>query len=404
MVVEFRRHFGSTRDNVKITVNNRYKILQGLFWMLFCVSFGFISLYLQGRGLSDAGIGIVTAVSGILAAILQPLLGGITDRSNRLTWRSMILLLCIPFLLVCILMPLIPGPFASAVLVGILILISNTTIPFVNSAHYYYTQAGEYVNFSVARGIGSGSFAVMALVIGGLAARFGIEMVPITGIFISLLFIFVVFRMPMTKEPVEKPPRDTKQMKGFLLRYPTFTLMLIASLLMFTTHNILNTFLLQIIQSLGGNSSQLGIALAIQAVVEVPVLFGFSLLIKRFTPKSLMLTAAFGFALKALLYALSGSVMMIYLIQFTQMISFALFASSSVFYTSQVITKEDQTSGQAYMTSTMAAGTVLGGLIGGWLLELSSIKIMLSVNIIIALMGVGFAFISVRNQRPNENT
>ena len=389
---------------MKLSINKRYMAMQGLFWMLFCVSFGFISLYLQGRGLSNAGIGIVTAVSGILAALLQPLLGGITDRSNRLTWRSMILLLCVPFLLVCILMPLIPGPLAGAVFMGILILIANTTIPFVNSAHYYYTHAGEHVNFGVARGIGSGLYAVLALVIGGLAARFGIEMVPITGILISSLFIFVVFRMPTSKVPVEKAPRDTTQKKGFLLRYPTFTLMLIACLLMFTTHNILNTFLLQIIQSLGGNSSQLGIALAIQAVVEVPVLFGFSKLIKRFTPKGLMLTAAFGFALKALMYALSSSVVMIYLIQFTQMISFALFASSSVFYTSQAITKEDQTAGQAYMTSMMAAGAVLGGLTGGWLLELSSMKMMLSVNVVIAMVGVGFAIISVRNKRLHEKT
>ncbi len=164
-------------------------------------------------------------------------------------------------------------------------------------------------------------------------------------------------------------------------------------------HNIINTYLLQIIQSLGGNSSQLGIALAIQAVVEVPVLFGFSKLLKRFTPKSLMLTAAFGFALKALMYALSSSVLMIYLIQVTQMISFALFASSSVFYTSEAIAIEDQGTGQAYMTSMMAAGTVLGSLSGGWMLELSGMTAMLSVNVIIALLGVGFALISVKNKR-----
>ena len=208
---------------MKISINNRYMAMQGLFWMLFCVAFGFVSLYLQGRGLSNAGIGTVTATFGLLAALLQPVLGGITDRSNRLTWRSMILMLCIPFLLVCILMPLIPGPLAGAVFMN-LILIANTTIPFVNSAHYYYTHAGEHVNFGVARGIGSGLYAVLALVIGGLAARFGIEMVPITGILISSLFIFVVFRMPTSKEPVEKAPRDTT--RRFSSAVSDFTLML----------------------------------------------------------------------------------------------------------------------------------------------------------------------------------
>jgi len=174
--------------------------------------------------------------------------------------------------------------------------------------------------------------------------------------------------------------------------------MLIATLLMLTAHNILNTYLLQIIQSVGGNSSQLGIALAIQAVVEVPVLFGFSRLLKHFRPKTLMLIAAFGFALKALMYALSGSVSMIYVIQFAQMLSFAIFASASVYYTSEIIAKEDQASGQAYMTSMITVGTVLGSLSGGWMLELNGMNTMLAVNVVIALVGVGFALISIKHK------
>jgi len=373
--------------------------MQGLFWMLFCVSSGFISLYLQGRGLGNAGIGTVTAIFGMLAALLQPVMGGITDRSSRLTWRKMILLLAIPYLLICVVMPFIPGAWAGALFMGLLILLGNTIMPFINSAHFDYSHAGEYINFGVARGIGSGLYALMALIIGVLAEKYGVEMVPISGILIAMLFIVVVFRMPSTTESIAKAPREKTIQKGFLLRYPAFTFMLLACLLMLTTHNIVNTYLLQIIQSLGGNSGQLGIALAIQAVVEVPVLFGFSRLLKRFRPKTLMLTAAIGFALKALMYAVSGSVLMIYLIQFTQMISFALFVSASVYYTSEIISKEDQITGQAFMTSMMAAGTVLGGLTGGWLLELSGMTSMLSVNVIIAMLGIGFAIVSLKNKR-----
>lgn len=390
--------------SVKITINNRYMALQGLYWMLFCVSSGFISLYLQGRGLSNGGIGTVTAIFGILAALLQPVLGGITDRSNRLTWRHMILILAIPYLAICVIMPFIPGAWAGAIFMGLLILLGNTIMPFINTAHYHYSHQGEFINFGVARGIGSGLYAVLALVIGFLAERYGIEMVPVTGILIASLFTLVVFRMPSSRELTEKAPREKVLQKGFLLRYPAFTFMLLATLLMLTAHNILNTYLLQIIQSVGGNSSQLGIALAIQAVVEVPVLFGFSRLLKHFRPKTLMLIAAVGFALKAFMYALSGSVSMIYLIQIAQMLSFAIFASASVYYTSEAIPKEDQASGQAYMTSMMTVGTVLGSLSGGWILELSGMTTMLSVNVIIAMVGVGFALISVKNKRLLKST
>ncbi len=191
-----------------------------------------LRLYLAispGARAGNAEIGTVTAIFGILAALLQPVLGGITDRSNRLTWRSMILMLAIPYLLICIAMPLIPGAWAGALFMGLLILLGNTIIPFINSAHFYYSHTGEYINFGVARGIGSGLYALLALVIGGLAEKYGIEMVPITGILVAFLFIVVVYRMPPTKESVKKVRREKTLQKGFLLRYPAFAWMLLAA-------------------------------------------------------------------------------------------------------------------------------------------------------------------------------
>ncbi|MDD3174375.1 MAG: MFS transporter [Herbinix sp.] len=362
--------------------------------MLYCVGSGFISLYLQGRGLGTAGIGTATALFGILAALLQPILGGLCDRSNRLTWRSMVLMLSVPFLVLCVIMPLIPGAWTGAVFIGMLMLLANVIMPFVNSAHFYYSQAGENINFGVARGIGSGLYALIALLIGVLAECLSFEVVPFAGIMISGAFIIAISRMPCTIKVVTKVPKEKAIQKGFLLRYPAFTLMLLASFLMLTSQNIVNTYLLQIIQSLGGNSSQLGIALAIQAAVEVPILFSFSKLIKHFRPTSLMLIAAIGYALKAILYAVSGNIPMIYLTQFTQMCSFAIFASASVYYTSERIAEEDQITGQAYMTSMFAAGTVLGSLIGGWVLEFSGMATMLSVNVIVSIFAVLLAIVS----------
>ncbi len=383
---------------MKVSINNKYKMTQGLFWMMFCIGTGFISLYLQDRGIGTVGIGAVTALFGALAALLQPILGGICDRSSRITWRRMILMLAIPFLVLCIIMPFVPGKWVGAVFIGALLLLGNIIMPFINSANFYYTQAGEYINFGVARGIGSGLYAVLALLIGALAQKFGAQVVPICGIAITFFFIIVIFRMPPTNEVVKKIPKDKSKQKAFLLRYPVFVIMLLAALMMLTSHNIATTYLLQIIQSLGGDSSQLGVALAIQAIVEVPVLFSFSKLIKRFRPATLMLIASVGYAIRAILYALSSSLIMLYLTQFTQMFSFAIFASASVYYTSESIKEEDQTTGQAYMGSMMAAGTVIGSLLGGWLLQLAGMGTMLIANVIVSLLGVGFALASTKHK------
>lgn len=388
---------------MKLSVNNKYKILHGLYWMMFCVGTGFISMYLQGREVETAGIGVATAIFGVLASFLQPALGRICDRSSQITWRHMTLILSTIFMALCIIMPLVPGKLAGAIFMGSLMLLASITTPFINTAHFYYSRRGKYINFGIARGIGSGMYALLALLIGALAEKFGAEVLPVCGAVIAFFFIIITLRMPIIhddiKDTAKAEPQESgkviKQQKGFLRKYPVFAIMLLASLMMLTSHNIATTYLLQIIQSLGGDSRQLGIAMAIQAIVEVPVLFSFSKLVKRVRPGILMLTASVGYAVKALLYAVSGSMLMLYLTQTTQMFSFAIFASASVYYTSQSISEEDQTTGQAYMGSMMSAGMVVGSLLGGWLLQLAGIATMLIANLIVSLLGVIFAVISV---------
>lgn len=369
--------------------------MQSLFWMLYCAAAGFTALYLQGRGLNVAQTGIVTAVFGGLAAILQPVAGSLCDR-YFVTWKTMELALCFLIQLVCIFMLIIHGVRAGAFLMGLLILIGNLIMPFINSAHFYYSQHGEKINFGVARGMGSGMYAFMAMLIGILTKNYGIDVIPLIGIVMSVLFIATVFRMPCTN--ISHAGSRTKRVKktGFFMKYQSFTVMLLACCMMLTSHNITGTYLIQIIQSLGGSSSNLGAALAVQAVVEVPVLFCFSKIVKYIHPDKLMVLSATGFVLKAVSYAVSGNIMMIYLAQLTQMVSFAIFASASVYYTAEMISREDQATGQACMTGMLAAGTVLGSLTGGWVLQYMGLSQMLCLNIAVSVLGVILAAMSVR--------
>ena len=382
-----------------MSINHRYKLLQGCFWMIFCAGTGFISLYLQGKGYTNTEIGTVTAVFGILAVILQPVLGRISDSSPRLNWKAMLRLLLLPFLLTCILMLVIPGKLAG-LLIGVAMLLANLMMPFVHSANFDYTEAGEKINFGVARGIGSGLYAMLALLIGTLAESFGSSVIPVAGMLLAASYWVIVAFMPDVPHPVRKDREKQRHSGGFVKRYPWFMVMLMAALLMSTSHNMVNTYLLQIIQSMGGNSSHLGTALAIQAVVELPVLFCFSLLLKRFLPSTLMVISAVGYVLKALFYCVSGSIAMIYANQLFQMCSFAIYASASVYYAASAVKPEDRTTGQAFMTSMMAAGTVTGSFIGGLLLDNCGLPLLLWSNVAVALAALCLAGISAK-QSPS---
>lgn len=85
----------------------------------------------------------------------------------------------------CIIMPLVPGKLAGAIFMGSLMLLAIITTPFINTAHFYYSRRGKYINFGIARGIGSGMYALLALLIGALAEKFGAEVLPVCGAVIA---------------------------------------------------------------------------------------------------------------------------------------------------------------------------------------------------------------------------
>ena len=171
---------------------------------------------------------------------------------------------------------------------------------------------------------------------------------------------------------------------------------------MFFSHNIVATYLLQIVQSLGGNSSNLGNAMFIQAVVEIPVLFTFSYIMKKIKVGSLMIIAALGYVLKAVMYFSSVNIAMIYITQLSQICSFAILAAASVYFTGMVVDHKDQTTGQAFMSGMVSAGTVLGSLFGGVIIDHMGMRALLSVNILLSVIGTGIAIWSVSLMRENK--
>ncbi|QRV02732.1 MFS transporter [Arcanobacterium phocisimile] len=385
--------------------NIKYVMLQACYWMVFCVCVGFISLYLQAMGLADVQIGIATAIFCGATFLAQPMLGNLSDHVEALTWKRMVLALTVAYFVVCVVMIAIPNRLVNVFLLGALYFVGNLIAPFINTAHYHYSTRGIFINFGVARGAGSAAFAMMAFVIGSVAQSSGPRIIPVFGAGTSALLIGMTLLMPyytIDRDNTEHhQERSRVNTLSFLRKYPTFSMMLFAVLLMYFSHNLLSIYLLQVVQSLGGDSTNLGSALALQAAVEIPVLFGFSVLMRYFAMKNLMLVASFGYVVRALMYLATSTIPMLYVTQLTQMCSFAILAAASVYYTGIYIEEADQNTGQAFMTSMMPASTVLASLAGGSILEYASMTSLLVFNLLVTVCAVGIAVISVRMPQPH---
>jgi len=77
-----------------------------------------------------------------------------------------------------------------------------------------------------------------------------------------------------------------------------------------TSHNLINTFLFQIVGSHGGDAAVLGLAAMIAAMVELPTMVFFERLLSRWTPGTLLVVGGVTFSAGSVFGALIGGVVL----------------------------------------------------------------------------------------------
>lgn len=380
--------------------NTKYRILQFCFSAMFSVGYGYVAYYLGEFGYSSSEIGLLTSGFAILAAFLQPMLGRIADRNVRFGWKTQLLLMSVLCLIDLVILVFLKHRILVGFLFAVLILFINCIVPIANAAGFYYENSDEPIDYGVARGLGSLGYAIISALIGQLVLRTGKVSVPLTGVVLMVIMTWMVWLLPYDYNEVKTLPKEAQHPKtNFFKKYPAFMTMIVSCVFLLSFHNMAQTYLINIVGQYGGDASTIGIALAISAIFELPPMFLLSRLVKRVRTEYLMLFASFGFILKAVGYYLSNSVGFLYGVQTIQMIAYAITISASVYYTNAYMEKEDAVTGHAIMSMIISIGTVIGNLLGGYLLDYFGIRVLLIVGIVLAMIGFLFAVWSVQLHR-----
>lgn len=421
-------------------LTGRYCLLQGSYYGVNCAVIGYASVFLLERGMSPAGIGALIAAGNVLSAVLQPMAAGIADRSGRVTLKQMIRLAAAAGAILSLLV----GVFGSLKLIAplymALAMIANLEMPLVNAVSVYFSNRGYRINFGLARGIGSLTYAAFSYGLGLLAGMFGAGLIPWASmaLYVAVFACCGLFSMkpgttkveeqaggggnaaavqdggagliaaphdgaagPMAA-PGDRPaaPADAtascapcaahprRREPNFFSRYRTFTLTLAGVVMLFAFHNITCTYMIRMMERFGGGSEEMGLALAVAAVCELPTMLLFSRLARSFRVSTLLAASAAGFVVKSLLLLAAWDVNMILAAQVFQAFSFALFIPASVAFTDQVMKTGDKIKGQAYMTAASTLGSVAGNLSGGIVLDASGVSAMLVLACAFALGGL----------------
>ena len=395
-------------EKIKRVASIKYCLLHGIYWMCFCLLFSFSSIYLLGKGFSNRQIGAILAIGGIIAVVCQSKVGELADRSDKITLRHIIVILSSLSIIIAI-FSLIFGNSIFAIrlfYIGMVVLL-QIIMPLLNAVGMEFVNSGIPLNFGLARGIGSLSFSILALFIGSYLEGRNPNLIMIVGIALYTLLLLVALsfkipkNIPTNCHNIDKNDEEFRislenQNKSGQISKTAFGFLLFGIVLIFSSHIVINNFLFQITNWIGGTSSQMGIAMAICAFVELPTMYAYNFVSKKISTSSLIKLSALFFALKTLCTLLCKNMELLYLVQLMQIFGFAIFTPSSVYFVNSVSSDGSKARAQALLGGAITLGGVLGNYFGGLIIELSGVKMALISFSIIAFIGAGIIFSSAR--------
>jgi PPP family 3-phenylpropionic acid transporter len=386
----------------RLTAN--YALIQSTFNMAYCCIFSFAAVFLLSRGFSNSEVGLTLTIASGLAIACQPLIAAFADKTRRLALRQIVAgLLLVSFLATLLLTVTADLLLLTAILYILLICAFSSQGSLITSMSMEHINAGVPINFSLARGIGSFAFAVLALVLGSLTNQYGGGIVLPVGIGVSLVGILLVSTFPKAAQPVaggsEAVSEQAVGFAEFARRNRRFIALISSIALLYFSHVLINTYTIQIVEHVGGTRVDMGIASAIGGFLELPAMALFPLLM-RWIPNSgtVLKWSGVFLVLKTLITLLAPNVGWIYVAQSLQFFAFAMFVPASVYYVNQVIRGADKVKGQAGMTIALSISGMIGNFLGGIMLDSSGVSFMLAVGLGVSLAGL--VLVLLLTERP----
>ena len=332
------------------------------------VYFPFVSLFYKDLGFSGEQIGLLGALAPLAGIALGPVWGYLADqrgwRLPLLRWSLLLAALGAPLLL----LPRSFGPVA--LVVGLVALCLSPAIPLADATTLEWVKrTGWPATYGKVR-----LWGAMGFILGGLAGGrlftlasvhllFGVYGVLLLGPFAAALAI------PARRGIGRARPRGQGHALS-LLRHPVLGPFYLCSFLAYVTTASYNGFFSLYMRSLGAGSQQIGLAIAVGSVSELPVMWYSGRLIARFGARSVVLAALCLYTLRWGLLALIHDPLLATASQCLNGPTFGAFYVAGVTFVDSHVPADLRATGQSlYNAATFGLAAITGSLIFGYLLD-----------------------------------
>ncbi|MBQ6088107.1 MAG: MFS transporter [Firmicutes bacterium] len=397
--------------NFTLKLNSEYAGVFGTYWMYYGIISSFCSAYLLDMGYDNADIGIILAVASVVSVFLQPVLANLSDMSKRLDAISVAGISTVIMMVMQVGLFIIKGKSIALWVIYVLLMAWELALqPLFNSLARRLSESGFTINFGVCRAGGSLAYAIFTSIIGTFVEKYGTVILPRTGFAILALLLGMILLCSRTlKKAMDQKagsaaasgeiPEPEKyeeiSMSMFVKRNKLFIVLNVFIMILFFQNTITNNFMYQIVTGVGGTSEDMGRIFGVMAALEIPGLFFFNNIHKKFSCSTLLKFAAAAFVGKVLTLYIANSVFMVYAAHFFQLFSFSIFLAGIVQFINEIMERGEAVRGQAVYTTAITIGAVFANIVGGIILDVSGPKTMLLVSTILTVIGAAGVFFLV---------
>ena len=372
-------------------LNKRYILLQGSYYAVSVCFTGFMVPVLQKQGFNNSQIGILLGIRALLSVLAQPFFADYFQKTKRnFTLNHLIAGLIVMSMIMTGLQLFNPNFIGTTFIFVAYGIFTFGIISFIDAMSTLYFHEGKSVNYPIARGVGSLSYAVFALLVGFLVSPQAILTTQII-LFIPLLYlVLTIDPIHKMEKGEETTTKESISLSRILKEYPVFKYFLLAVTIVFIGKEMTSNFLIDVYRSLGGDSKSYGVGTFILAMSEIPAAIIFTKIAGKLGVYKLILLSFFFASIRLLLIAIAPSLLVLNIAQAFQMLGYGLFWAGSVYFIREVLPAQYSVKAQAALgVCYMGIGSGVGSIASGFILSNTSLTTLLIVSTALSFVGTG---------------
>jgi MFS transporter, PPP family, 3-phenylpropionic acid transporter len=325
----------------------------------------FIVLFYQQNQFNGPQIALLTGLPPLITLFAAPFWTNVAD-SKR--WHRQVMSLGILVAILCVLLLQNMSIFLITLLTVIVLFFFFSPVASLSDSATIAMLGADKAMYGRVRIGGTIGWGLFALIAGSMINSYGLKLAFWGFAFFSLINLFVAQKLVYDDSTVHESLNGGGVQ--FFLTSRRWQLFLVSSFLGGLGASSVASFLAPYMTGLGATESQVGFAIMIATLTELPIFFFGNRLLKRFAAQNLFLFALLMMGIRSLFYALVKTIPAVYIVQaFGGMIFPAMWLAGVAYADEHAPAGLKSTAQGLFGAMSFGFGAAVGGFLGGLLLE-----------------------------------